>query len=106
LGTTLSVMVNSVYQSCVLSKDLNLRASFFFSPRIFKVCLATIFSAVIVESFLKFEFFSQPFIGKCLLLGAQISAAALLYFGFLYFTGEQEVVEAQLSKILKKFKKK
>ncbi len=106
LGTTLSVLVNSVFQSCVLSKDLDLKLNFFFSPRILKVCLATIFSAVIVELFLKFEFFSQPFLGKCLILCAQISAAGVLYFGFLFFTGEREVVEAQLSKILKKFKKK
>ncbi len=106
LGTTLSVFVNSAFQSWVLRHDLNLPWSFFFSPRILKVILATLLSVAVVEFLLKFEFFSQPFIMKCFLLTSQITVVGAVYFGFLILTGEREAVRATLSKIQKKFKKK
>jgi putative peptidoglycan lipid II flippase len=105
LGTTLSVLVNSVFQSVVLRKDLALPLSFFFSGRIFKVVGATLGSALIVEFFLKVEFFSQPFVTKCLYLGAQIFAACALYVIILLILGERSAVNAILSKIAKKFKR-
>ena len=106
LGTTLSVFVNSVFQSWVLKKDLKLPLDFFFSPRILKVFLATGFSWIVVQFFLKFEFFPQPFIAKVFILTAQIGAVGVLYFALLFFAGEREAVRATFAKVQKKFKKK
>lgn len=106
LGTTLSVLVNSCFQSWVLKKDLNLSWNFFFSLRIWKVVGATVGCAVITETLLKVEFFSQPFITKCFYLGAQILAIGALYATFLLLMGERAAVNALLSKVTKKFRKK
>jgi hypothetical protein len=84
---------------------LALPLSFFFSGRIFKVVGATLGSALIVEFFLKVEFFSQPFITKCLYLGAQIFAACALYVIILLILGERSAVNAILSKFAKKFRR-
>lgn len=106
LGTTLSVLVNSAFQSWVLKKDLSLSWGFFFSPRIFKVIGATVLSAVVVETLLKVEFFSQPFFTKCFYLASQMSAAAFLYVSFLLILGERAAVRVLLEKLTKKFRKK
>ncbi|WP_408097699.1 murein biosynthesis integral membrane protein MurJ [Peredibacter sp. HCB2-198] len=106
LGTTLSVLVNSCFQSWVLKKDLNLSWNFFFSLRIWKVVGATVGCAVITETLLKVEFFSQPFITKCFYLGVQILAIGALYATFLLLMGERAAVNALLSKVTKKFRKK
>jgi putative peptidoglycan lipid II flippase len=105
LGTTLSVFVNSVFQSFILKKDLSLPLNFFFSGRVLKVVGATLGSGILVEFFLKVEFFSQPFIHKCFYLGAQIFAACALYVTILLILGERSAVNAILSKITKKFKR-
>jgi putative peptidoglycan lipid II flippase len=106
LGTTLSVLVNSAFQSLVLKKDLSLSWSFFFSPRIMKVIGATAGSAFIVQTLLKVEFFSQPFFNKCFYLGAQIIAVCSLYVTFLLLLGERAAVRALLGKVSKKFRRK
>lgn len=106
LGTTLSVLVNSVIQSYILKKDLDLSWGFFFSPRMFKVLASTILTALIVEMLLKVEFYSQPFIAKCFFVAAQISAVGLLYATFLVLMGERAAVNAVVAKFTKKFKKK
>lgn len=105
LGTTLSVLVNSSIQSWVLKKDLNLSLGFFFSLRMFKVLIASLFSALVVETLLKVEFFSQPFLNKCVFLGAQIFAVAALYGTCLVLLGERSAVNAVLGRITKRFKK-
>ncbi len=106
LGTTLSVLVNSAFQSWVLKKDLNLSWGFFFSKRIFKVVGATLGSAIIAETLLKVDFLSQPLLVKCLYLGLQILAIATLYLTFLLLMGERSAVNALLEKISKKLKRK
>lgn len=106
LGTTLSVLVNAGIQSWVLKKDLSLSWGFFFSRRIFKVLGATALTGFLVESFLKPEFFTQPFLTKCITLGAQISATGLLYATFLILMGERTAVQALAQKFTKKFAKK
>ncbi|MFL5784728.1 MAG: murein biosynthesis integral membrane protein MurJ [Bacteriovoracaceae bacterium] len=106
LATTLSMLLNSGIQSWVLKKDLNLSAGFFFSRRIFKVLAATVLSGAVIEVFFKPEFFSQPFITKCVTLTAQISAIGLLYATFLVLMGERSAVNAIVSKITKKFARK
>lgn len=106
LGTTLSVFVNSVFQSWVLKKDLSLSLGFFISPRILKVVGATAASALVVETLLKVEFFSQPFLNKCFFLGAQIMAVCALYVTFLMILGERAAVGALLDKVTKKFRRK
>lgn len=106
LGTTLSVLVNAAFQSWVLKKDLSLSWGFFFSRRIFKVLAATILTAVIMEMFFKPEFFTQPFITKCVTLTAQMSAVTILYATFLVLMGERSAVNSMLSKITKKFTRK
>ncbi len=106
LGTTLSVCVNAIIQSWFLRKDLQLSWGFFFSRRIFKVLAATIGTGFILQMFLKVEFFSQPFITKCITLTVQMSAVGILYASFLVLMGERSAVNAMASKITKKFTKK
>ncbi len=106
LGTTLSVLVNSGIQSWILKKDLDLSWNFFFSGRIWKVIGATLAAAVVTETFLKVEFYSQPFLAKCLYLGVQIALIALLYLSFLVMMGERSAVNALLGKLTKKFTRK
>lgn len=102
LGTTLSMLVNSGFQSLVLKKDLNLKWDFFFSKRVIKVFVATAVSALIVNYFLKLEFFTQPFLTKCFLVTAQISAVGLLYGIILIALGERDAVNILLKKFTKK----
>jgi putative peptidoglycan lipid II flippase len=106
LGTTLSMLVNSFFQSVILKKDLKLPMGFFFSPRVMKVIGATLGSGIVAGTLLKVEFFSQPFINKCFFLGAQIMAVCALYVTFLVFLGEREAVKALLEKVTKKFRRK
>ena len=106
LGTTLSVLVNAAIQSWFLRKDLDLSWGFFFSRRIFKVLAATLGTGIILHMFLKPEFFSQPFLTKCITLTVQMSAVGILYATFLVLMGERSAVNALASKITKKFAKK
>ena len=106
LGTTLSMLVNAGFQSWMLKKDLDLDWDFFFSPKVLKVFAATLVSALIVSFGLKVEFFTQPFMVKCLIVAAQISAVGLLYGAILMILGERAAVMALVVKITKKFKRK
>jgi putative peptidoglycan lipid II flippase len=106
LGTTLSMLVNSSVQSWILKKDLTLSWGFFFSRRIWKVVGATVGCAVLAETLLKVEFYTQPFFNKCFYLGAQIMAVCALYITFLLLMGERSAVNALLEKVSKKFKRK
>jgi putative peptidoglycan lipid II flippase len=106
LGTTLSMFVNSSFQSWILKKDLALSTEFFFSKRIWKVIGATLGSAVIAMTLLKVEFYTQPFFNKCFYLGAQIFAVCALYVTFLLLMGERSAVNALLEKVTKKLKRK
>jgi putative peptidoglycan lipid II flippase len=106
LGTTISVAVNAMVQSWIIKKDLSLSWGFFFSARIYKVLAASMVSAVIVETLLKVEFFSQPFVSKCFFLTAQIGAIGAIYLSILVVLGERTAVNAVLSKVTKKFKRK
>ena len=106
LGTTLSMLVNSGFQSWVLKKDLRLGWNFFFSAKVLKVFVATIASALIVNFGLKVDFFDQSFLSKCFLVAAQIGAVGLLYVVTLMILGERAAVTSVTSKITKKFKRK
>lgn len=106
LGTTLSMLVNSGFQSWVLKNDLKLAWNFFFSVRVIKVFLATTISALTVAYFFKVEFFSQPFMMKCLIMAFQITAVGVIYIGLLYIMGERSAVKALLGKLTKKFLRK
>ena len=106
LGTTLSVLVNAAFLSIILKKDLDLSWGFFFSARILKVVGATAGAAIVVETLLKFDFFSEPFFNKCFYLGVQILAIGTLYATFLVLMGERDAVNALLGKLTKKFRKK
>ena len=105
LGTTLSVLVNAGFQSFVLKKDLALSWKFFLSPALLKVVGATLGSAIVMESFLKYDFYTQTFLTRCFYLGAQIFAVCILYVGFLIILGERQGASALLGKILKKFQR-
>ena len=106
LGTTLSMLVNSGFQSWVLRKDLDLGWNFFFSAKVLKVFVATAGSALLVNFGLKLEYFDQPFLTKCFMVAAQIGAVGLLYVGILMILGERAAVMAITSKFTKKFKRK
>jgi putative peptidoglycan lipid II flippase len=106
LGTTLSVFLNSLILGWVLKKDLKLSWGFYFNPRMLKVLVASIFSAIVVETLLKVEFFNQPFWSKSFYLAAQISAVAALYISVLMLLGERSGVNALLEKVTKRFRRK
>ncbi len=106
LGTTLSVLLNSLILGWVLKKDLSLSWGFYFNPRMLKVLVASIFTAIVVETLLKVEFFDQPFISKCFYLTAQISAVAALYISVLILLGERSGVNALLEKVTKRLSRK
>jgi hypothetical protein len=106
LGTTLSVFVNSAFQSFALKKDLSLSWKFFFSTRVFKVVGASVGTAIVVHTLLKVEFFSQPFITKCLFLGTQILAICTLYLSFLFILGERSADKVLLEKVTKKLRRR
>jgi putative peptidoglycan lipid II flippase len=106
LGTTLSVLVNALIQSWVLRSDLELGWGFFFNARLGKVLVASGVTAILLETLFKVEFFSQPFMAKSVFLGAQIFAVGALYFSFLMLLGERSAVNAALSKLTRRFKKK
>lgn len=106
LGTTLSVLVNSFIQSVILKKDLSLGLGFFFSGRIFKVLGAAAFTGLVMETLLKVDLFSQPFLNKCFFLAVQIFSAGVIYASVLVLLGERSAVNSVLSRVTKKFKKK
>ena len=106
LGTTLSVFVNSLILGWVLRKDLALSFGFYFNARMSKVLMASTLSALAVETLLKVEFFTQPFMTKCFYLAGQISAIGVLYISLLMLMGERAAVNALLAKMTKKFRKK
>lgn len=106
LGTTLSMFINSAIQSWVIKKDLDLNWSFFFSLRVGKTVLASIASALIVNAFLKGDFFSQPFILKALTLSIQIFTLAALYGLFLVVLGERSAVNAAMGRAMARFRRK
>lgn len=106
LGTTLSMLVNSFFQSWILKKDLMLSTGFFFSKRIWKVFAASAGCTIVSLTLLKVEFFSQPFITKCFYLGMEIMAVCALYVTFLLLLGERAAVQALLDKVTKKFRRK
>ena len=106
LGTTLSVLVNSLILAWVLRKDLALSFGFYFNARMGKVLMASALSVLVVETLLKVEFFTQPFMTKCFYLAGQISAIGFLYISLLMLMGERAAVNALLAKMTKKFRKK
>lgn len=106
LGTTLSVCLNSLILSSVLKSNLSLSLGFFFNPRIVKVLVASSFSALVVETLLKVDFFNQPFLSKCIYLAAQISCVGVLFLSVLMLLGERAAVNALLSKVTSKFRRK
>jgi putative peptidoglycan lipid II flippase len=106
LGTTLSVFVNACILAWVLKKSLSLSTGFFLNPRMGKVVLASGGAALVLETLIKVELFSQTFVVKCFLIGAQISSVILLYAGVLILLGERSAVNALVAKFAKKFKRK
>lgn len=105
LGTTLSVLINSVFQSWILKKDLSLPLKFFVSARIIKVIAATVGSAVLIETFFKVEFFSQPLLMKAFTLFAEIFAVCALYVSILMILGERGIVTGVIQKLTQKFRR-
>jgi putative peptidoglycan lipid II flippase len=106
LGTTLSIFVNTCILGWFLKKNLSLSPTFFFNARIAKILVASAASALVLETLIKVELFTQPFVVKCFLVMTQIGSVALLYAGILIILGERSAVNAILSKVSKKFRRK
>jgi len=106
LGTTLSVLINALFQSIVLKRDLSLDYRFFFSPRLMKILASTFFVSLVSIFILKISVFDLGFIQKAVVLSVQLFSVGLLYFIFLYWMGERELVGAIREKWRKKLKKK
>lgn len=106
LGTTLSVLLNSLVLGWVLKDVLKLSWGFYFNPRMLKVLVASIFTAIVMETLLKVEFFDQALLLKCTYLAAQIAAVMALYISVLMLLGERAGVNALLEKLTKRLRRK
>jgi putative peptidoglycan lipid II flippase len=106
LGTTLSIFANTCILGWFLKKNLSLSPTFFFNAPIAKILVASAASALVLETLIKVELFTQPFVVKCFLVMTQIGSVALLYAGILIILGERSAVNAILSKVSKKFRRK
>jgi putative peptidoglycan lipid II flippase len=106
LGTTLSVLLNSLILGWVLRKELELPLNFYFNARTLKVVIAGILASAATEILFKVEFFTQPFFNKCFYLASQICAVGLLYIALLMIMGERQAVRYLWVKLRQKFGKK
>lgn len=106
LGTTLSMLVNSGFQSVVLKKDLSLPMSFFINKRIIKILLSTLAAGIIVDQLFTVEFFSQSFLHRAVWLAAEISSIGAIYAFLLVLMGEGKAISGIVQRFTKKFTKK
>jgi len=105
LGTTISVLVNSVFQGAVLKKEMDFGISFFFSLRMLKILTASFLSALLGYATLKTDIYTQALVFKASYLFGQISVILLSYIFALYLMGERSVIEVVLKKVTSKIKR-
>jgi putative peptidoglycan lipid II flippase len=105
LGTTLSVLVNSIILSIALGKYLELPLSFYFTPRLLKILIASVGSFGALQLWGLVEFFNQSIWLKGLILGLEILSILFTYGLVLLILGERSAVEALVGKFLKKIKR-
>jgi putative peptidoglycan lipid II flippase len=105
LGTTLSVLVNSIILSIALGKYLELPLSFYFTPRLIKILIASLSSFGALQLWGMVEFFNQSIWLKALILGLEILSILFSYSLVLLILGERSAVEAIVGKFLKKIKR-
>jgi putative peptidoglycan lipid II flippase len=104
LGTTLSMFLNSTFQSWFLKKYLGLSPSFFINFKILKMIVAGIFSYAALYFFAtRYSSLHLPLLQKAFTLGWESIAVLFTYLGILFILGEKKIFEMIFNKIRKKF---
>jgi len=98
LGTSLSMLINSILQATFLKKDLDLSLSFFFNLRVLKIIFASVLAFICCYYLGQYFFiFSENFFLKVIKFCLLGLAGAGTYVILLFFLGEF----SQLKKILR-----
>ena len=101
LGTSLSMMMNSLLQGFYLNKFLHLKWGFFFNKRFFKLIFCSSLSFLCVRWIHPFFFLERGvwwiFLNLALLGGIYLAT----YGAALFVTGERELMTSMLKKLIK-----
>jgi putative peptidoglycan lipid II flippase len=103
LGTTLSMFLNSTFQSVILKKELDLKLSFFVGKRMLKILVSGILSyLVLIYIAHRYPVFEFSIFKKLFFLSLESGIVVFAYAFCLLMMGEGAFMEP----LLKKFKKK
>lgn len=102
LGTSLSVLVNSLFLAVIIKKELKLGWNFFFNLKLLKILLISGICSIGAWFMGQIDYYDQQLFIKALYIFGQISALILLYGLGLYLLGERSAVRAIWLKLLKK----
>ena len=102
IGTTLSILANTVILGFVLKRVLVLPGSFYMNLRVLKVIGVSAVIFVAIQLGLKFDLMDQTFTMKVFLLATQIALVGLSYAFALVILGERSAVRTLTLKFSKK----
>ncbi|MFZ4714645.1 MAG: murein biosynthesis integral membrane protein MurJ [Bacteriovoracaceae bacterium] len=103
LGTTLSMFLNSTFQSFIIKKELDLSLSFFVGKRMLKILSAGLLSyLVLIYVASRYPVIHLPLMSKLFLLSLESGLVIFTYVFALIFMGEGSFMEP----LLRRFKKK
>jgi putative peptidoglycan lipid II flippase len=107
LGTSISMFLNSTIQTWVLSKDLSLKITTFFSFRLMKISVAAILTFV-AAAYIKnyFPFAGEFFMVRAISLIVQLAIVVFIFGGLAFIFGERGAVVQVVSQLKGKFSKK
>ena len=99
LGTTLSMLINSVIQTYFLHKDLALPMNHFFNLRLLKIIISAIMTFTFCFELNKVIPAPESFIESILFLSLKLGFTVVCYGVLVFLFGERSVVLSFLSKI-------
>ncbi|MFA7614751.1 MAG: lipid II flippase MurJ, partial [Candidatus Caldatribacteriota bacterium] len=105
LGTSISVLVNSLFLGFIIKRVLTLDLSFFFNLKIAKILFVSALSASLAWYLGQIDYFDQLLITKATFIFGQILAVILLYGVALYILGERSAITEMVNKLSKKIKR-
>lgn len=104
LGTSLSVLVNSLFLAIIIKKELKLSWNFFFNLKLLKILSVSVICFIIAWFLAQIDYYNQLLWAKALSVFAQITILTLIYGLSLYILGERRAVSSVLAKLTKKMK--
>lgn len=107
LGTTLSMFLNSTFQSFILHRELNLGLDFFCNRKFLKILTSGVVSyLVLIYVANRYPTLHLPLINKVLLLGLESLSVLFVYGLTLVFLGEGELFGPIISRFRSRITKK